>query len=184
MPADTPRGFTYPLYTDPQDTAAAIEELARDIDAGMNVAFQAADLALNQPSVKIQRLTSPVVLASGATTNVIFDNQVYDPSNMWGAGTTVTVPIDGVYLVTAFARFDVAAAGGVAVFIQQAGGVITAPVTVTRAPDNDKQTTVSVTALTACENIGETFTVALRQTSGAPMNTFQVDFTVTRVGDL
>lgn len=183
MPADTPRGFTYPLYTDAQNTAAAIEELARDFDTQIADAYFQAETAFNGPSCKVQRGFGPHAIANGVTTVVTFDTEIYDPTGlMWSPGlpTIVTIPVDGEYLVTAFARFDQAATGGVAMFINQSGGPVTMPVTVTKAPDNDRGTTVS--AATLCQAFfGENFSVSLRQNSGAAMSTFQVDFTVTRV---
>lgn len=181
MSEDTPRGYTYPEYVDTQDFPAQIQELATDIDADVQGIYNDVSTARNAPSCRIRRAVG-TALASGVTTNVAFDTELYDNAAMWaiGAPTNIVIPSLGSYLVTAWAQFDAAAAGGFALFLQSAGGLIPAPATITKAPDNDKRVTLSATALTRC-NAAETITVGLRQTSGAPVNTFIVEVSVTKV---
>lgn len=182
MPANTPRGYTYPLYGDTVNFPAQIQDLAQDIDADVQGVYDDVDAARNAATCRVE-FSGLLALASGVTTNVSFNTEIYDNASMWDAGTPtdVSIPEVGNYLITAWAEFAAAASGGLALFIQSTGGFIPNPCTVTKAPDNDKAIELSATCLTRCTATTENITIGLRQTTGAPLNVQFVKLTVTKV---
>ena len=54
MPANTPRGYSYPLYTDTMDGfPAAMQDLATDVDTDMQALVNQVNAAQNRPSVRV-----------------------------------------------------------------------------------------------------------------------------------
>lgn len=45
-------------------------------------------------------------IPNNASTAISFDTEVVDTAAMWSAGTTVTVPVDGIYLCHGVVRFE------------------------------------------------------------------------------
>ncbi|MEU7010356.1 hypothetical protein [Streptomyces sp. NPDC046332] len=183
MPEDTPRGYTYPEYTDTQNFPAAIQELATDIDADVQDLYDDVDHARYAPTAAVS-FAGPTPLANGVTTDWAFTSEDYDNAGMVNLGvdpTDVSITEDGVYWITGWAEFAAAGVttGSVGVFIMTTGALLNL-VTVTRAPDNDKRTEVSATCIAFCAT-GEDITLALRQTTGAPLNIQFAKLTVTKV---
>lgn len=107
MPQDTPRGYTYPCFSDPVDFPAQLQELAEDVDADIQSIVDNIDDALDTPPSL--RITGSVGIVIPANTLQIatFDTEVYDNNGMFpGAGNTVTVNIEGLYMISALATFD------------------------------------------------------------------------------
>lgn len=182
---DTPRGYTYPAYGDTQDVPADIEELARDIDTDVQSVYDDVDAARNAPSASVS-FAGPAPLATGVTTNWPFDTEQYDNAAMWSIGTPtiVNIPEDGIYLVTGWAQFAApgASTNSVGVFLMTTGPISNIA-TVTRQPDNDKRTEISATGLVSAL-AGDDITLALRQTTGAPLNVNFAWLIVTKVSPL
>lgn len=182
---DTPRGYTYPPYGQTQNVPADIEVLARDIDADVQALYNNVNGAIYAPSAAVS-FAGLTPLASGVTTDWAFTSEDYDNAGMVNLGvdpTDISITEAGVYVVTGWAEF--AAAGvttnSVGVFLMST----TAPLNIatrTAAPDNDKRTEISVTGMTF-GNVGDDFTLALRQTTGAPLNIQFAKLVVTKVSD-
>lgn len=182
MPANTPRGYTYPLYSDTQNFPAQIQDLAQDIDQDVQDLYDDVNGARNAPTATVF-FGGPVAIPNGVTTNVIWNTEIYDNAAMWDAGTPtdISIPEVGNYLITAWIQFDVAPAGTLGIFVQSAGGFIPAPCTQTKTVDNDKMTELSVTCLTRCTATSENITLGVRQSVGGPLNLNTARMTVTKV---
>lgn len=99
MPGATPRGYTYPLYADPQDTRQAIETFALDVDADVQALVDQVDGALNRPSVAVTSAT-PQALAAGVTATATWSTTNYDNDAMAALPGGIVLNDSGIYLLT------------------------------------------------------------------------------------
>lgn len=113
MPANTARGYTYPLYTDTQNFPAQIQDLATDIDTDVTFVESNIAGARERPSARmivgnfIQNVpTSTLTTVSFVPGTVPYDND----SMAVPALSRLELTDRGVYLITA--RVTVNAAGG------------------------------------------------------------------------
>ena len=108
MPANTPRGYTYPLYTDPANPAAQIQDFAQDVD--LDVAAQVASIvtALNRPSAKVSSSTAQV-FAPGVPQFVTWATENYDNAAMANLGVNndrISFTSTGKYLISVEINFN------------------------------------------------------------------------------
>lgn len=187
MPGSTPnRSYPYPLYGETQDFPTDMQALALAVDT--DVANNLADpiaLALDQPSVRVHRSISQAVVQNVNVT-LTYNTEVYDNDNMANLGvsnTTVTVNTPGFYLVSGSVTIapSGAAGGAVALVLVSSGGILTNPVGISRALDNDKDTALSYTTLHYVPTTPETLSQFARHNHGAGLTSTAAHFTVTRI---
>lgn len=107
MPANTPRGYSYPLYTDAHNFPAAIQDLAQDIDVDVAAQLALQTNYLDQPSA---RVSSNVVQAIASNTDVTLTwaTEEYDNAGLWVAGSPAIFTVNelGIYWIEAWAEFS------------------------------------------------------------------------------
>ena len=67
MPANTPRGYTYPLYTDPADFPAQVQDFAQDVDVDVQALATTVTNALNSPSARVTETANQAITQNVAT---------------------------------------------------------------------------------------------------------------------
>ncbi len=112
MPANTPnRSYTYPLYSDPMDFPAQIQDLATDIDTDVTALTAQIAAAQERPSVRVTSGTSQNI-TTGVATNLIFTTTDYDNDTMTDFTSGVVLNDRGVYWITGRATFNAFGSGG------------------------------------------------------------------------
>ena len=183
MPATTPRGYEYPLYSDTQNTPAQIQALAEDIDADVQGLYTARNTARNAPTALISQLSDTI--PNGVLTTVIFDNELYDNASMVNLGvdaTAISITSAGLYLVSGVVQQSTALGttpNAIAMFLRSVGGLVPDIATVTKNLGSSI-TTLSMVALTRC-NVGEKITLAVQQNSGGPIDVDNCRLSATKV---
>jgi hypothetical protein len=88
------------------------------IGSAVWVAVDGADMMIigtiapiGPPACHVYRSTNQTGLVSGTATNVTWEATAFDPWSMWSSGANVTVPLNGVYSITANVAFAADAAG-------------------------------------------------------------------------
>lgn len=183
MPATTPRGYEYPLYSDMQNVPARIQALAEDIDVDVQSLYDAADAARNAPTASVDQLSDSIPNAT--LTTLSFDIELYDNAGMVNLGvdpTAISITSTGLYLVsgtvhqnTAFGTVTTA----LAMFLRSVGGLVPDIATVTKnlgSPVTD----LSMIVLTRC-NAGEKITMAVQHNSGGAIDVTNCRLYVTKV---
>ena len=187
MPGSTPfRSYPYPLYAEAQNFPADMQALALAVDT--DVQNELADpiaLAIDQPSVRVHRSISQAV-AQNVNVTMTYNVEVYDNDGMANLGvsnTTVTVNTPGFYLVSGSVTVGPSGAGGgaLALVLVSSGGVLTNPVGISRALDNDKDTALSYTTLHYVPTAPETLSQFARHNHGAGLTSTAAHLTVTRI---
>lgn len=106
MPQNTPnRAYTYPVYGDAQDFPAQSLELATDIDLDVQDLDDQIQEALNRQSVAIRATTTQNIPVGAGYTALTWTSTDYDNAAMATLPTGVTIPREGVYLITAKVTF-------------------------------------------------------------------------------
>lgn len=108
MPANTPRGYTYPLYTDPADPAPQIQDFAQDVDADVAAQVASITAALNRPSVKVSSTTNQVFVPNVAQF-VTWATENYDNAAMANLGVNndrISFTSAGKYLISTEINFN------------------------------------------------------------------------------
>lgn len=171
MPQNTSRGYTYPLYSDPTDFPAQIQELATDIDLDMDSLFDRIIAAKNQPACSI---SGSVVLPvpSATTVTSTYDTELYDNDAMVNLGvsnTTVTFTETGIYIATARNSF---ASNGNSLGRQISfvtTGILGTVARKTIQGETGISVAINLTAVFFATS-GDTMTVTNRQNSGASVD--------------
>lgn len=107
MPQNTPRGYTYPLYTDPANFPAQIQDFAQDVDTDVQAQVTAINTALAAPSARASA-TANQAIAANTQTFVTFAVEDYDNAAMVNLGVNndrITFTSTGIYLVEAQVNF-------------------------------------------------------------------------------
>lgn len=107
MPLNTPRGYTYPLYSDPADFPADIQNFAQDVDVDVAALVASQATALAAPSARVSATANQSIAVS---TNVFatFATEDYDNAAMANLGVNndrITFTSTGLYLIHAEANF-------------------------------------------------------------------------------
>lgn len=187
MPGNTiPQNYPYPLYTDPQNFPADLQALATAVDTDVQALYDASDLAFDEPSVRVFRNTVQAIAQNVNVTVAYGAVETYDNDNMFNFGvstTNITVNTPGVYLVSGSTTMAPSGAGGgaVALVTASSGALLTNPFGVSRALDDDKETSLSYTTLHYVPTAPETLTQFIRHNHGAGLSSTFAQFTVTRI---
>lgn len=104
MPANTPRGISYPLYTDPiSGTQAYFQDMATDMDGLVQQLDDRLDAARHRPAVKISAFSNQLLTPFVANT-VTFDFEDFDRGGMADiavSNTRIQLLERGIYIVGA-----------------------------------------------------------------------------------
>lgn len=183
MPANTPRGYTYPLLTDVADFPAQILDFATDVDT--DVAAQVTEIAadLNAPSARISASANQNI-AANADTFATFAVEEYDNAAMGNLGVNndrLTFTSTGVYLVQAEVNFSFngnATVNGRLARLDFSTGVVAID---TRRGAQSMDTEMSITYPFQCTVIGQFVRLVVRQESGAALNISARSMSATKV---
>ena len=186
MPANTPRGFSYPLYSDPADFPTQLQDFAEDVDADVATLVARQTDALNRPSARVSE-TANQALAANTDVFLTYSVEEYDNALMANLGVNndrLTFMSTGVYLVTAEVNFvsngNATVGGRSGVFVPNL------------SPDKGRQTLrgaqfmdteLSLTMLYQVVTVGDFIRIRVRQSSGAVLNVSARSFSATKVAD-
>lgn len=173
MPANTPRGFPYPLYTDPANFPTQSQNFANAVDADVQAQVNAINTALAAPSGRAEATANQNIPAS-TPTFVTFATEAYDNAAMVNLGVNndrITFTSTGVYLVEAQVNFasngNATVRGRRAELVQNLATVTalnTIPGIQTLAVE------MSLTGLFRVVTIGDFIRLRVTQDSGAALN--------------
>lgn len=188
MPANTPRGYTYPLYTDPADFPAQIQDFAQDVDTDVQAQVNSINGALNRPSVRVSA-TANQSITQNVATFATFAVEDYDNAAMGNLGVNndrITFTSSGLYLVAAsviFAPNGHATVGGRSVtLVSSVAGPPEIAVSTTRGSATN-HSEVNVTYLHWVPAAAEFLRVRVLQDTGAALNINARSLSVTKVAD-
>lgn len=185
MPANTPRGYTYPLYPDAQNFPAQIQDLATDIDTDIQAIEDLGTLAFDRPMARAQD-PGNLALVANVTTAVPFSIQSYDTAAIYNPGTPLlmTLPEDGIYHVSIAMEFLAngnATVGGRAVFMTSSGAITPVVARESKAGNQTRNTSIDLSTLYMAAAGGETIMCFARHSSGANVNLAQRWISVTKI---
>ncbi len=187
MPANTPRGYTYPLYTDPADFPAQVQDFAQDVDVDVQALATTVTNALNSPSARVTE-TANQAITQNVATFVTFSVEEYDNAAMANLGVNndrLTFTSSGLYLVSAsviFAPNGHATVGGRGVTIVSNVAPTDIALSTTRGSGTN-HSDVNVTYAHYVAAAGEFLRVRVLQDSGAALNINARTLSATKVAD-
>lgn len=188
MPQNTPRGYTYPLYTDANSFPAQIQDMATDIDTDMDSLWDRVVLAYNQPACRVRASGINQAVAANTDVTATYAEEVYDNAGMFNIGVStsiVNIVSTGLYIASARVSFlsnGNATVGGRQISIVSSGSLGI----VGRRSHDGAQNIATAVAMTVAfwAASGTTLTIVQRQNSGASVNTSTRQLMVARVGTL
>lgn len=182
MPGQTTDwNLRFPLYTDPDDAATNIKNLADDVNGAL-VGLQAS-LATAQVKLRAQiARTVSIAVPNNAFTNMTFLTEQFDNDNMANLGvdnTALTINTAGFYFIQARAIWNTNATGERSIRLTST----------TRTPPLSEFREAAVTGNSTNPNIGRVawctvgtvLRVQLFQNSGAALNASFASFSATRL---
>lgn len=152
MPANTPRGYTYPLYGDTQDFPTQMQDYANDVDADVQLLVNRIAAAYDRPSVRIVG-TGNVVVAPNVNVTLTFTAEQYDNNNMADLGVNnqiITLNSSGIYLITGAITYTAngnATRAGLTSTLVSSAAVVPIPARKSVRDTQNFSTTVHVVAL-------------------------------------
>lgn len=101
MPQNTPRGYTYPCFSDNATFPAQIQDLAQDIDLDVqSIITNIGDARNTPPSCKAQTTGVATAIAAGGLVTLSFATEIYDNAGMFTPPSpNITIPVEGLYLI-------------------------------------------------------------------------------------
>ena len=186
MPANTPRGYTYPVYGDLANPPAQILDFATDVDTDVAALVARQTAALNRPSARVSASANQAIAAN---TNVFatFATEEYDNAAMANLGVNndrLTFTETGIYLVTAEVNFssngNATVNGRSMLFVGNLYGNLAHD---SRRGAQNMDTEMTITTLYQVNTVGDFIRVEVRQESGAALNISARSFSATRVAD-
>lgn len=191
MPANTSRGYTYPLYTDPMNFPAQMQDLATDIDGDMQTLFNRIATGYQGAACAVEASGVNQAVANNADVAATFTTELYDNAGMVNLGvstTTITFPSTGLYMASGRSTF-LSNGGGPGARLLNFTTTGTFGIVGRRASDGlapaagGTSTAVHLTAVFFTEG-GTTMTMIQRQNSGASLNSSTRQLYVARLGSL
>lgn len=186
MPANTPRGYTYPLYTDVANPPAQLQDFATDVDTDVAALVARQTAALNRASARVSA-TANQAIAANTNTLATFAVEEYDNAAMANLGVNadrLTFTETGIYLVTAEVNFasngNATVNGRMLTLVPNLSG--DKGHQTTRGAQN-MDTEMTTTILYRCVTVGDFISVRVRQESGAALNISARSFSATKVAD-
>lgn len=186
MPASTPRGYSYPLYSDPADFPSAAQTFATQVDTDVQTLVDRQTAALARPSVRVSETASQSI-AANTNTFLTFSVEEYDNAAMANLGVNndrITFTEDGIYLVTAEVNF---ASNGNAT-VNGRSGIFVPNLSSNKGHQSlrgaqSMDTEMTLTILYQVVTVGDFIRVQVRQESGAALNVSARSFSATKVSD-
>jgi hypothetical protein len=107
MTANTPRGYTYPLYTDPHDFPTQIQDFATDVDTDVQAQVNLETNMLNQPSARASGSAAQAI-ASNTDVTVTYATEEYDNAGLFTlvSPTIMTFSELGIYWIEGGAEWS------------------------------------------------------------------------------
>lgn len=190
MPANTPRGYSYPLYTDNMsDFTAAMQDLATDVDADVQTLAAQVAAARNRPACRIVG-TLAQSIPQNVDTVVTFSSETYDNNSMADLAannTRIQLQQAGIYMLTARVSFATAGPGAWVgmVRVDSAAGVIAVPGQMSITGSASRTTDITVEQLhIVTVTIPDNITVTVRQNFSAAINITNRSLTAVKVSAL
>jgi hypothetical protein len=188
MTANTPRGYTYPLLTDPADFPTQIQDFAQDVDTDVQAQVTATAAALNAPSARASHSLNQAINPS-TFTFVTFNTEEYDNAAMVNLGVNndrITFTSTGIYLVEAQVNFapngNAVVGGRKGAIVQNLSGVSEAHNTIPGI--QTFATELSITSLINVVTIGDFVRLRVIHDSGAALNVDARSISATKVSSL
>jgi hypothetical protein len=184
MPANTSRGYTYPLYSDTQNFPAQIQDLAQDIDADVQAVYNQIQQSYDQPAAHIT--AAGQVIPSNVSTTCTFSSEDYDNDGMVDLGvnnTRIQIQTPGIYLLNGFIRIlgnGNATLSGAGLTLASSGGIIGNPALSSKRLDNDKKTAICATTLHITLAAGDNITMFVRHNNPASVTLDIAELSATR----
>lgn len=186
MPANTPRGYTYPLYSDLNDFPAAMQDFATDVDTDVQAIVTSANTALTaSPSVRVSASANQAIAANTNVT-VTWATEEYDNAAMGNLGVNndrLTFTSTGIYLISAEVNFvsngNATVNGRSGTLVYTGGAFGTAAYRLRGAQSMDVEW--NVTTLARVTSLPAIVQVQVRQESGASVNISARSFSITKV---
>lgn len=186
MPANTPRGYTYPVYGDPANPPAQIQDFAQDGDTDVAALAARRTAALNRPSARVSATTNQSIPAN-TMTFVTWVTEEYDNAAIANLGVNndrLTFTQAGWWLVAAEVNWssngNATVNGRLGILVPNLSSVVCHH-TLRGAQNMD--TEMSLIMLYRCVTVGDFVRLQVRQESGAALNISARSFSVTKVGD-
>lgn len=184
MPANTPRGYTYRLYSDPANPPADFQDFATDVDTDVQSLVNTTTTVLNAPSARVSASANQAIPAN-TPTFVTWAVEEYDNAAMANLGVNndrITFTSTGIYLVHAEINH---APNGNATVGGRGGSLVQnlSSQTASHITPGIQNTAVewSLTDLIEVVTIGDFIRVQLRHNSGAAVNIDVRSFSATKV---
>lgn len=171
MPANTPRGYTYPLFTDTQNFPADIQELAEDIDLDIQTITDLGGTAFDRVLARA-RATTAQAIAANTTVAIQFVSEDFDYGGLWtpGAPTVFTFPETGIYHIALSVEFlfnGNATVGGRSVLMTSTSLIHPTVARESKLGHQNRNTSVELSSLYMCVTAPETLSLFVRHNSGA-----------------
>lgn len=184
MPQNTPRGYTYPLYGDPANFPAQIQDFAQDVDADVAFLVTSTTAALNRPSARVSASADQLVNPN-VDVFCTFAVEEYDNAAMANLGVNndrLTFTQTGIYLLTGDVEFgnnaNPAVGGRKIVLHTSTSNEIAFD---TRRGASTKNTMNNVTFLYQATAVGSFVRLRVTQSSAAALNITFRSLSATRV---
>lgn len=190
MPQNTPRGYTYPLFTDAQNFPAQMQDFATDVDTDVQAQLTLQTNYLDQPSARVSASASQTI-ASNTDVTLTWAVEEYDNAGLFTlvAPTIFTVNELGIYWITTHGFWNSNADSTTS----GASMRIVSSVTGTRArhgirrgidstPDTI-QTPIGLMVLHEVATVGETISVVARHNLPVSTSISSRTFTITKISE-
>lgn len=164
MPSTTPNyALPYQTLADAPDGPSLGEDLALAVD----VELARIDAAAARRVGLVARRVAALSAATGVAVSIVWDTEDYDSDSMLAAGSTITIPLAGVYTISVQANPGVSAAGVLLLLVTSA--LAGSPATEARSycPSDEQYYSLSTTLRLSA---GDTFSVQAVQKSGSTRN--------------
>ena len=182
MPANTPRGYTYPLYGDVANFPAQIMDFANDVDADVQSLVNQINAANAAPSARVSATANQAV-AANTDVFATFATEDYDNAAMGNLGVNndrLTFTSSGIYLVQGSVIF--ASNGNATVNGRQIGLNIGAlNLALDNRAGNQTQDTRMTASLLYMATAAQFVRIHVRQSSGASVNITTRSLTATKM---
>lgn len=190
MPANTPRGYPYPLYTDPHDFPDAMSDLANAVDTDVQAQIALQTNHLNQPSARVTA-TGALVIASNTDVTLTWATEEYDNAGLFviGSPTIFTFTELGIYMISASALWSGNTDSTTSSFglrIQSSVGGVRARNDIRRGVDSTPDTIAGwslVTTLHEVTVVGETISIIGRHNLPVASQVTERSFSATKISE-
>lgn len=186
MPANTPRGYTYPTYGDLANFPAEMQDFATDVDTDVAALVARQTAALNRPSARVSASANQSI-PQNVDTFLTWAVEEYDNNAMANLGVNndrISFPQTGIYLVQS--EFVFTANGNATVNGRKAmfaPGLSSDKGHHSLRGSQTQDVEMSIIMLYQVSTPGDFIRVSVRQESGAALNVSVRSFSATKVAD-